>query len=370
MPFQPDEPLCAAAAIAAIELTDHLHDADPSTVALFTLDDGSPFADSQLDHLLKIILNEALPPATAKLYSWHSARIFLATVLAESGASARQIQALCRWQTDEALKIYIRLNSRKCKTLLDGAMAARVTTARTNQLQDALPFLDLHDVLRATARQNTPPRDLPIDDDVHPDDDADDDDGPDVSPRIPLAAESDTAQWVDLGPDDRVRVLATDPAGIAGLSVNIPDRAWPEYGSSPAHQMTTCTIVGATARNPQQYAVDADDELYIFERRDLLRFLGSSGCALLPKPRRRAAAYSYDTLAPACLLRRTHACRVPLQTKARGNADPALRPGMPLRTKACPPRASSDESTWRCGPVPLPTKARGVPGLFRRKPGR
>ena len=173
MPFQPDEPLCAAAAIAAIELTDHLHDADPSTVALFTLDDGSPFADSQLDHLLKIILNEALPPATAKLYSWHSARIFLATVLAESGASARQIRALCRWQTDEALKIYIRLNSRKCKTLLDGAMAARVTTARTNQLQDALPFLDLHDVLRATARQKTPPcdlSDLPIDDDVHPED--------------------------------------------------------------------------------------------------------------------------------------------------------------------------------------------------------
>jgi hypothetical protein len=32
--------------------------------------------------------------------------------------------------------------------------------------------------------------------------------------------------------------------------------------------MTTCTIVGATVRNPQQYmyAVDADNELYIFER--------------------------------------------------------------------------------------------------------
>ena len=115
LPYQPDEPLCAAAALAQIELHDALGDRDPSQVALFTLDNGEPFSESQLDHTLRIILESRLPKATAKLYSWHSARIFLATVLAEFGASDRQIQALCRWQTDEALKVYIRLNSLKCE---------------------------------------------------------------------------------------------------------------------------------------------------------------------------------------------------------------------------------------------------------------
>ena len=94
--------------------------------------------------------------------------------------------------------------------------------------------------------------------------------------------------------------------------------------------MTACTIMGATARNPQQYAVDAENvnELYkyIFERQDLLvaalpRLFGSRTAPTTPSTRRRLRA-GCDVLVPACLFRRKHACLVPLQTKAPGNADP------------------------------------------------
>ena len=97
-------------------------------------------------------------------------------MLAEFGASDRQIQALCRWQTDEALKVYVRLNSLKYKTLLDGAMAAKVSTARANQLQHALPFIDMYDVLRATAARPATHAPLDLDRDVLSEDDDEDDD--------------------------------------------------------------------------------------------------------------------------------------------------------------------------------------------------
>ena len=57
----------------------------------------------------------------------------------ESGASHAQIQAVCRWQTEDSLRIYARLNASKYKQLLDGACAAdvqSVTAATLPTLSD------------------------------------------------------------------------------------------------------------------------------------------------------------------------------------------------------------------------------------------
>ncbi|KAL3917869.1 MAG: hypothetical protein SGPRY_006234, partial [Prymnesium sp.] len=135
LPFQPGEPLCAFSALADVELYDPVSpSADPASVALFTLDDGAPFSGSQLDAILRRLLLRCLPASSASLYSWHSARIFLATMLLQAGASHAEIQALCRWQTDESLKIYARLDASKYASFLNRAMAARVATARTYNL--------------------------------------------------------------------------------------------------------------------------------------------------------------------------------------------------------------------------------------------
>ena len=282
------------------------------SVAMFTRDNAAPFSEAQLDHVLKVILADALPPATARLYTWHSARIFLATVLAEHGASDRQIQALCRWQTDESLKIYVRLNSLKYKTLLDGAMAANVSTARANQLCHALPFIDLRDVFNPSNTDYGLSHDaavLALDAAVHPDDDADDDDlDPDglppctpVSNRarnrapaslsdVPGTPQTPTpaTTLVDVGEDESIQVLLDDPAGLTGQTVRIPDRAWPEFADAPPHQATTSTIVGPTVLNPSKYAVDAAGVLYLFSKSDLLRYMGKSKRDSILRKRKRA----------------------------------------------------------------------------------
>lgn len=151
--------MCAA--LASLELAFPVASyVDPASVALFTTDAGLPFSAAQLDRLLSLLLRRFLPSASAVLYSWYSAHFFLATalletgyflvtVLLESGASHAQVQALCRWQTTDSIRIYARLNSSSCARLLHGAMAARISTARAQNLALAIPIIDLFDVWRA-----------------------------------------------------------------------------------------------------------------------------------------------------------------------------------------------------------------------------
>ena len=58
-------------------------------------------------------------------------------------------------------------------------MAAKVTTARANQLQHALPFIDMYDVLRATAARPAAHASLDLDRDVLSEDDDEDDEAAD-----------------------------------------------------------------------------------------------------------------------------------------------------------------------------------------------
>ena len=290
LPYQPNELLCACTALADIELHDPLGARSADESALFTTDEGLPFSESQLDAALRTMLLDRLPPATAKLYTWHSGRIFLATMLLEAGATHAEIRALCRWQTDESIAIYARLNSLKYKSLLDGAMRARVTTARTNNLANALPFLDADDIYAAAARQISP-SDLNLNADVHPDDDADDDvenldDATTSTPdnggvhaeastpprrtRKRVRAALDAGEEIDIG-TEAVAIALHDPLELAGTSVMIPDAAWPECADS--HTVSSGEIRGPILADPSSYVVTVDDFSYVFPVHDLIRFL-------------------------------------------------------------------------------------------------
>lgn len=149
LPFQPGEPLCAFTALADIELHDSLApDASRRSVPLFSTDSGLPFSSSQLASILRRLLYRCLPPDTARLYSWHSARIFLATMLLQSGASRAVIQALCRWQTDESINIYARLDASRYASYLNAAMRAKVTTGRAQNLGNVIPLIDVRYIPR------------------------------------------------------------------------------------------------------------------------------------------------------------------------------------------------------------------------------
>ena len=180
LPFNED-PLAAFSGLAEIELHDPLDGLQPDSAALFCDDDGLPFSGSQLDTFLKQLLGRHYPPETVALYSWHSARIYLATALLAANASRAQIQALCRWQTEESLNIYACIGKQLYGTLLGSALSVRVDAARAATLADAIPFIDLQDVRRHQAKyHNTGDAALTeaaanIDQQPEPDDDADQD---------------------------------------------------------------------------------------------------------------------------------------------------------------------------------------------------
>ena len=55
----------------------------------------------------------------------HSFRIYLACALLEAGASNGTIQSMLRWRSDEALKIYARINDYKYADWLTKASQAK-----------------------------------------------------------------------------------------------------------------------------------------------------------------------------------------------------------------------------------------------------
>ena len=130
-----------------------------------------PHLDTLLHHMLKRHFDDA----TARLYSWHSARIFLCCALAASDCPRALIQALCRWQTDESINIYTCLGAEQYGTILRKAMAVRIDGARAATLANAAPFIDIDDVRRAQAAAAEPLAAAAerIDDEPDPEDDAD-----------------------------------------------------------------------------------------------------------------------------------------------------------------------------------------------------
>ena len=184
LPYIPDEPLCAAAAIAA--LMQHRQVTAPQTTALFVNNDGAPFTAGDLSGALRRMLLRVYPEATVSLYSWHSARIYLCTSLVEANVSRAQIQAICRWQTEESIDVYGRLTAQTYGDLLRRALRADIDTARAHNLMLVAPFVDQRDVAaaRAVAIQAPPGAldvaDAALDDDIDPDVDADQPDEPEM----------------------------------------------------------------------------------------------------------------------------------------------------------------------------------------------
>jgi hypothetical protein len=107
-------------------------------------------------------------------------RIFLATAMLAAGCSRAQIQAVCRWQTEESLNIYAILGADHYRDILDRVMGVDFTAARATNLASDLPFLSIEDLLRSRVAAASMVNDLAaaavnLNDDPDPDDDPDDD---------------------------------------------------------------------------------------------------------------------------------------------------------------------------------------------------
>ena len=138
----------ACRALVAMELGAMVCGGDRLSPPLFSPGGGKAFTGYALDSTLQAMLLSFLPPARVALYSWHSARIYLACALKAAGASPGQIQALCRWVSEQSLHIYARLNETTYSYWLGRAMAAPVNSTRTTSLAAGLPPLDDDEIVR------------------------------------------------------------------------------------------------------------------------------------------------------------------------------------------------------------------------------
>ena len=138
----------ACRALAAMEAADPVDGPARRRVPLFSPDGQLAFTGQWLDTALKNMLLSFMPATRVQHYSWHSARIYLACALRDAGASPGEIQALCRWVSEQSLHIYARMNESAYTYWLTKAMRADVSSVRATTLQRVLPLIDDVEIVR------------------------------------------------------------------------------------------------------------------------------------------------------------------------------------------------------------------------------
>jgi hypothetical protein len=113
--------------------------------AVFTNNAGLPLTTTLMSEVLKAMIASFLPAEASTLYSWHSARVYLATALHAAGCKPALIQALLRWQTEESLRLYALTSRHEAANLLDKAATANVAAIRSS----ALPIYEQFDLFVA-----------------------------------------------------------------------------------------------------------------------------------------------------------------------------------------------------------------------------
>ena len=134
--YEPDQAINAATWLRKLELEHPTTGDTRSATPLFQLEDGKPPSSSTLDEHLKQALAQVAPDVK-HLHSWHSFRIYLACSLKAAGCQDSEIQALCRWQTLESLRIYARLNAEDYAAFLARAQATDISQIQSANIPQA-----------------------------------------------------------------------------------------------------------------------------------------------------------------------------------------------------------------------------------------
>ena len=131
-------PICAARDLAAEELRRCVPPERRRGVPLFARTGDQPWRHADLVSVFSQMLTVIVGAEAAASFSMHSFRIYLACALLSAGASAGTIQAMLRWRSDDALKIYARINDYRYADDLDRAARAKVSSIRTTTTSSAM----------------------------------------------------------------------------------------------------------------------------------------------------------------------------------------------------------------------------------------
>ena len=131
LPYDPTSHICAARELAREEIRRGVPAAERGLRPLFVCETGGPWRHGQLNTVFHHLLVRVVGAERAAFYSMHSWRIYLACALLAAGASAGTIQGMLRWRSDDALKIYARINDSTYADWLTLAASATVSSVST-----------------------------------------------------------------------------------------------------------------------------------------------------------------------------------------------------------------------------------------------
>ena len=156
LPFHPTDPCNAAARLARLELQFPAPADQRRHGPLFVSDAaGTPMSHAVVDAIFAAACLVALGAAVARTLSLHSGRVWLACALLAAGHSTATIQAMCRWLSPAAVRIYAHMNPEAAMGMLDSAMAA----ALTSRLSSNIPPCDADSQVRAIGHSLNSPSD-------------------------------------------------------------------------------------------------------------------------------------------------------------------------------------------------------------------
>ena len=129
--FHPTEVINAARELAREELRREVPLAERERSPLFIKADGGAWRHAELAKVFDDIVVAVSGPERAKQVSMHSWRVYLACALLAKGASFATIQTMLRWRSEDALRIYARINNFAYADWLTSAQGASVSSIRT-----------------------------------------------------------------------------------------------------------------------------------------------------------------------------------------------------------------------------------------------
>ena len=147
--FSTTEPVNAARELAKLERAYPVEGEMRRIVPLFVTAAKKPISSTRLRSYFRDLLRAKFTEEEYSRVSPHSFRVYLACALLKLKRSHAQIQALLRWKTDEALRIYARLDATDYADLLSGVGDVAIDQMRAHNLPQFDPALQLGALLQA-----------------------------------------------------------------------------------------------------------------------------------------------------------------------------------------------------------------------------
>ena len=145
LPYRKYDPVCAARKLVEYELMDPVNGPKRHEIPLFAADKGVPFTKSQVSGAFKAQLRLVCTNSDCKMYSFHSYRIYLATMLDQAKCPPDKIKRMLRWISDEALMTYVRDDESAYKGWLDAVASCTVNTRQVANMPTVAAAIDMVD---------------------------------------------------------------------------------------------------------------------------------------------------------------------------------------------------------------------------------